>query len=274
MTFAPATWFALAYGGVLLVVAYGIDLMSRRAARTVEGHRTPGFVYHEDHDAWVCPEDQWLWPQSFDPDNRVMRYRGSPAVCNACPVRDTCTTSRSGREVQRLVDPWPASESARFHRGLACTVVVLAVLWPAMTAFVVSSAAESWTLMVGAVLVAAASWPLWSHLRRTVVDPDGVLFRSSDANVEDRTEIAVQDRARRATYWSDTRAPRAADQTAAERETAAGTPETATGRWGKRARGGSVDLPAPTRLPSTYWSDSRPAERVPSPGGHSRWRSR
>ena len=47
------------------------------------------FVYHEDHDAWLCPEDQWLWPKSFDPDNRVMRYRGSPSICNACPVKQT-----------------------------------------------------------------------------------------------------------------------------------------------------------------------------------------
>lgn len=231
--FAPATWFALGYGVILLLVAYGIDLMSHRAASSVEGHRTSGFVYHEEHDAWVCPKDQWLWPQSFDPGNRVMRYRGSPAVCNACPVRDTCTTSKSGREVQRMVDPWPASESARFHRALACTVVVLAVLWPAAAALMASSATETWVLVGGATLVAAASWPLWSHLRRSTVDPEGVLFRSSDDNVEERTAAAARDQARRSSYWSDTRTSPPA-----------------------RSRG-PVDLPAPVRLPATYWSDSR-----------------
>ena len=50
---------------------------------SAEGGASGGFSYHEDHDAWTCPEDQWLWPQSFDPDNRVMRYRGSPTVCNS-----------------------------------------------------------------------------------------------------------------------------------------------------------------------------------------------
>lgn len=241
-TFAAATWFALGYAVVLLLVAYGIDLMSHRAARTVEGHRTSGFVYHEEHDAWVCPEDQWLWPQSFDPDNRVMRYRASPTVCNACPVRETCTSSKGGREVQRMVDPWPASESARFHRGLACTVVVLAILWPAMTAVMATSAAETWLLVVGAALVAVGSWPLWSHLRRTVVDPEGVLFRSSDDNVADRTVAAARDQARRSSYWSDTRTAKSA---------------------------GPVDLPAPVRLPATYWSDRRTDPTAPtSPGTH------
>ena len=106
-------WFAAAYCLVLVGLAYVIDALARRAGAAAEGGASFGFTYHEDHDAWLCPEDQWLWPQSFDPDHRVMRYRASPSVCNACPVKETCTPSRSGREVQRAVDSWPASEAAR-----------------------------------------------------------------------------------------------------------------------------------------------------------------
>ena len=94
-------WLASGYCLLLVGLAYAIDALARRAASAAEGGASGGFSYHEDHDAWTCPEDQWLWPQSFDPDNRVMRYRGSPTICNACPVKDTCTTSSSGREVQR-----------------------------------------------------------------------------------------------------------------------------------------------------------------------------
>ena len=133
-------WLAAGYGLVLLLVAYGIDRLARRAQNRLLEQRNGGFVYHEDHDAWLCPEEQWLWPKSFDPDNRVMRYRGSPSVCNACPVKDTCTSSNDGREMRRFVDSWPASESARFHRGIACSVTVLAVAWPAATAFTVDGA--------------------------------------------------------------------------------------------------------------------------------------
>src|SRR5690554_4485842 len=135
MDLSIASWLAIGYACVLLLIAYGIDHMAKRSAEKVEKARSIGFTYHKSHDAWLCPEDQWLWPQSFDPENRVMRYRGNPTICNACPVAGDCTESTSGREVQRNVDPWPASESALFHRGIACTVTVLAVLWPLATAF-------------------------------------------------------------------------------------------------------------------------------------------
>lgn len=197
------TWFAVGYALVLLVVAWGIDRMSKRAAMTVEGHRRGGFTYHADHDAWVCPQDQWLWPQSFDPDNRVMRYRGKPWVCNACPVKHNCTSSDSGREIQRQVDPWPASESARFHRGIACTVVVLAMAWPLAAAVAGPSRVEVTVLVGTVVLVLLGSLPLWSHLRHSPVDPEGVLFRMADENEADRLALAQQLRARRTSYRSD-----------------------------------------------------------------------
>lgn len=43
--------------------------------------------------SWTCPRDQPLWPQEFDADKRLMRYRAKPSVCNACPVRADCTSS-------------------------------------------------------------------------------------------------------------------------------------------------------------------------------------
>ncbi|GGK75192.1 hypothetical protein [Ornithinimicrobium pekingense] len=199
-------WLAGGYSLVLLLVAYGIDLLARRAHAFNEEHQTSGFTYHEDHDAWLCPEDQWLWPQSFDPENRVMRYRGRPSVCNACPVKDSCTTTDDGRELGRAVDSWPSSESARFHRGIACAVAVLAVLFPVATILAV----EQWTsqlLLLGVgLLVALGGLPLWSHLRRSPVDPEGVLFRSLDENLEERTAALETLQRRRTTYGSDRRA--------------------------------------------------------------------
>ena len=89
---------------------------------------TFGFTYHEESDAWLCPEDQWLWATAFDSDNRVMRYRAKPSVCNTCPIKDSCTVSANGRELTREVDEWPYSESGRFHRGLAVAVSLLGVV--------------------------------------------------------------------------------------------------------------------------------------------------
>ncbi|MBB5830198.1 hypothetical protein [Brachybacterium aquaticum] len=193
------------YAVVLVLVAYGIDLLAKRAHVANDEQQTQGFVYHEDHDAWLCPEDQWLWPQSFDPDNRVMRYRGSPLVCNSCPVKDSCTTSDDGREVGRTVDAWPSSESARFHRGIACAVSVLAVVFPLVTAFTVQNWISQVVLMGIAVVVALAGLPLWSHLRHSPVDPDGVLFKSLDDNLEERAVAAEALQRRRTSYASDRR---------------------------------------------------------------------
>lgn len=200
-------WLGAGYGVALVVIAYGIDLLAKRAHVHLADTKAPGFKYHEDHDAWLCPEDQWLWPQSFDPDNRVMRYRGSPSVCNSCPVKDTCTTSNDGREMRREVDSWPASESARFHRGIACAVTVLAVLWPLASAFTVSEW-PSQVLLLGVGLAnGLLSLPLWAHLRRTPADPLGVLVRTVDENAEDRKVVALTLARRRTTYASDRREP-------------------------------------------------------------------
>ena len=204
MVALPA-WLASGYAVALLVVAYGIDLLARRAHTAHEQQQARGFVYHEDHDAWLCPEDQWLWAQSFDPDNRVMRYRGSPTVCNSCPVKDSCTTSEDGRELGRVVDAWPSSESARFHRGIACAVTVLALLFPLVTAFTVQGWAAQVVLLGTALVVVLAGLPLWAHLRNSPVDPDGVLFRTLDENLADRSQVVETIQRRRTRYASDRR---------------------------------------------------------------------
>ncbi|GAA4282570.1 hypothetical protein GCM10022261_01010 [Brevibacterium daeguense] len=194
------------YGVALLLVAYCIDLLAKRAHTAHEELQTRGFVYHDDHDAWLCPEDQWLWPQAFDPENRVMRYRGSPTVCNSCPVKDSCTSSDDGRELGRKVDSWPASESARFHRGIACAVSVLAVVFPVVGSFVVESWTQQVVLLATGLAIAVAGLPLWSHLRHTPVDPQGVLFKSLDENLEDRA-LAVETIERRRTSYASDRRP-------------------------------------------------------------------
>lgn len=207
MTIGIATWLACGYGLVLLGVAYGIDLLARRASAMLDGRGRGGFVYHADHDAWLCPQDQWLWPQSFDPDNRVVRYRGTPSVCNSCPVKHTCTTSGDGREVTRQVDAWPASETARFYRGIACSIAVLGMIWPIVMAFTVPLE-DALVLLGTTVALGLGSLPLWSHLRRTPARfPDAVRTRSLDESVADRRRIELTLQRRRARYGSDERRP-------------------------------------------------------------------
>jgi hypothetical protein len=201
-------WLTCGYAAFLLLAAYGLDLMAKRTSRHTADWRSGSFTYHEDHDAWVCPEDQWLWPQSFDPDNRVMRYRANPTVCNNCPVKDTCTTSDSGREISRNVDPWPHSEAGRFHRGMACSVAILAILLPLFT-MIGNSALESGVLAAAAVFVGLASWPLWSHLRHTPAGfPEHVPVERAAGPVPVETQPASPEPTDRfTTRWSGLEAP-------------------------------------------------------------------
>ncbi len=181
MTGGAEVWLSCGYAVFLLGVAFVLDRAARRvSARSIAWH-SEGFHYHPDHDAWQCPKDQWLWPHSFDPDHRVVRYRGSPLVCNACPVKHACTSSSSGREISRNVDPWPSSEAERFHRGIACAVAVIAVLWPLAVAVTRQDLLEAAVCTLAGLAVALGSWPLWSHLRRTPAGfPEHLPVRSLD----------------------------------------------------------------------------------------------
>lgn len=117
---------AAGYGAVLLCGALILEWLSVHTHNRSREFRTSGFDYDEQHDLWVCHQGEQLWPAEFDRERRLVRYRAKAAVCNACPVQDTCTDSREGREITRAVDPWPHSEAGRFHRGIAVMLVALA----------------------------------------------------------------------------------------------------------------------------------------------------
>jgi hypothetical protein len=116
------------YAGFLLVAAVALDALARHSHARSDRYRTAGFRYHPEHDAWVCPRDQMLWPVRYDQSQRMLRYRAKPSICNACPVKAACTSSHRGREISVPTEPWPHSEAARFHRGISLVLVGLAAL--------------------------------------------------------------------------------------------------------------------------------------------------
>jgi hypothetical protein len=95
-------WFAC-YACGLLLGACALDRLARHSHNRSDRYRTAGFRYHPDHDAWVCPQDQMLWPTLYDEQAKLMRYRAKPSICNACPVKTSCTTSDRGRTIQRSI---------------------------------------------------------------------------------------------------------------------------------------------------------------------------
>jgi len=61
------------------------------------------FRYDAQNDGYVCPQEHFLPLSSFDQRSQSYMYRTSPKICNACPVKAECTTSRYGRVVRRSV---------------------------------------------------------------------------------------------------------------------------------------------------------------------------
>lgn len=128
MTVSLEVVLVACYSGLLLAMAVALDRLARHSHARSDRYRTAGFRYHPEHDAWVCPQDQMLWPTRFDEGQRMMSYRAKPSICNACPVKADCTSSHRGREISVPTEPWPHSEAARFHRGIVLVLVGLAAL--------------------------------------------------------------------------------------------------------------------------------------------------
>lgn len=193
---AVSVWLVAGYALALLAVAWSFDGMARRVSRHSARWRTGGFVYRPDHDAWVCRQDHWLWPTSFDPQHRLMRYRASPVVCNSCPVKSSCTTSDHGREISREIDPWPYSDIGRFHRGIACFVAGLGVVMPLAMLIGRHAAGDVVVLIGAALLVGVAGLPLARHLWNTPSNAPAHLPHRS--GLEDRVAAAID---RYSTRW-------------------------------------------------------------------------
>ncbi|MDO5712098.1 MAG: hypothetical protein Q4P32_10225 [Micrococcales bacterium] len=159
------------YAVVLLVIAVAFDRLGVRSAQRSASWRTGNFLYHDDADAWKCHEDQWLWPASFDPEKRVVRYVGQHAICGRCPAKAECSPTPGPRELTRQVDPWPHSEAGRFHRGVSLAVAAVALMMVLVTLFFSPRTPSDVVLLLAALaLVLAVGIPLARHLWNT---PDG-----------------------------------------------------------------------------------------------------
>ncbi len=200
---APATsvWLVAGYSLTLAAIAWGFDAMAKRASRHATRWRTGQFIYRSDHDAWVCPQDHWLWPTSFDPKHRVVRYRALPLVCNSCPVKTTCTTSNHGRVISREIDPWPHSDAGRFHRGIACCVAAVGVVMPLVMLIGQHRPADMLVLGCVAALVTTAGLPLAQHLWNTPANAPEYLPQRS--GMEEQAAAAIDQYSTRWGGWAE-----------------------------------------------------------------------
>lgn len=59
------------------------------------------FRYDPQDDTYVCPCGNRLKCQSFNKEKQVFQYKCRKKICQVCPMRDRCTTSKEGRTLKR-----------------------------------------------------------------------------------------------------------------------------------------------------------------------------
>lgn len=74
----------------------------RKSQKGKFGH--DAFRYDPRKDCFVCPAGQPLHPYHRNKVERRIRYRARKGVCDPCPLRGKCTTSKHGRRVERHLD--------------------------------------------------------------------------------------------------------------------------------------------------------------------------
>jgi hypothetical protein len=161
----PEVLIAAGYAAFLACGAFALELLSAHTHNRALRFRTAGFTYDATHDHWLCPQGEQLWPHELDREQRLVRYRARPQVCNACELKHRCTDSERGREIVRPLDPWPHSEAGRFHRVIAVMMVALALLIVLAELARHHAAAETGLLVGIAVVLALALRRLQHDLR-------------------------------------------------------------------------------------------------------------
>ncbi len=59
------------------------------------------FMYQADSESYTCPNRQTLSHVSTNGKTEDKTYRAAKGVCHVCPLREQCTTSKTGRSVTR-----------------------------------------------------------------------------------------------------------------------------------------------------------------------------
>ena len=77
-------------------------------------YKKKDFIYNKEKDIYICPEGKELKRVFKTPAYRKSRlaimYRGNSDICNTCPHKSLCTTSKRGRYIYRYVDEEWAEE--------------------------------------------------------------------------------------------------------------------------------------------------------------------
>jgi hypothetical protein len=112
-------WLILAYVGVVLIAAHGVEALARAHFARARRHDEDGFEYVAREDHYLCPSGERLGLQVVDHESRRAVYRARASSCRACPLKPSCTPHEDGRRVYRSMVAWAETDVGRFHQRLS-----------------------------------------------------------------------------------------------------------------------------------------------------------
>jgi hypothetical protein len=77
------------------------------------------FVYHETTNTYTCPAGSTLRRVSYNAVAQAKLYQADRAVCTACQLRASCTTSKDGRIVSRSIYEEYLERVRAYHKTAA-----------------------------------------------------------------------------------------------------------------------------------------------------------
>lgn len=126
-------FMAAGYAAFLVAVAAVLERVAKNSRRRTDQLEIVVFRYHPERDRWECPAGGELVRISTH-EHRVARYRAPAHTCNACRIKNNCTDSDRGREIEHHLDLWIQAGIDQFHGAVSLALLVLAGLLLAIEA--------------------------------------------------------------------------------------------------------------------------------------------
>lgn len=121
-------WLILGYVAVVLAGARLSEVLARVHFERARRYAEQGFEYDADADHYHCPQGERLALHLVEED-RLAVYRAPASICNACPLKASCTPHDEGRHLYRPLAVWAETDIGRFHRRLSLLMIGVGVIF-------------------------------------------------------------------------------------------------------------------------------------------------
>jgi hypothetical protein len=121
-------WIILFYVVAVLAGARIVEALARVHFARAQSYGKQGFEYVEAHDAYRCPQGEYLVLHNVHQDNQLAVYRAPPASCRQCRLKARCAPFSEGRLLFRSLAAWAETNVGRFHRSVSVIMFAAAVV--------------------------------------------------------------------------------------------------------------------------------------------------